>query len=183
MEFRHILVLAVLFIGADAFAQAYRWVDENGVVHYSDMPGPNAERIDLQSESRPTPPRRTPTARSNDNDAGSQPEAFSYSSVQITTPAAEETLWNIEGVLNVSLAVTPALRPGHQVRVYFDGEPRMVQSLSFQIENVFRGVHNLQVEVLDQNGQMLIRSQTNRFYVQQNSVITAPGAVRPQTAP
>ena len=35
---------------------------------------------------------------------------------------------------------------------------------------VWRGVHNLQAEVLDETGQMLIRSRTNRFYVQQTTV-------------
>ena len=55
-------------------------------------------------------------------------------------------------------------------RVYFDGSPRIVSGTSFTLQEVWRGVHNLQAEVLDENGQMLIRSQTNRFYVQQSTV-------------
>jgi hypothetical protein len=35
---------------------------------------------------------------------------------------------------------------------------------------VHRGVHNLQVEIIDASGQLMIRSQPNRFYVQQNRV-------------
>jgi hypothetical protein len=79
-------------------------------------------------------------------------------------------LWNIEGVLNVSLALSPALQPGHQVRVYFDGAARTVGGTSFQIEEVYRGVHNLQAEILDDTGKLMIRSLPNRFYVQQNTV-------------
>jgi hypothetical protein len=70
----------------------------------------------------------------------------------------------------VNLELTPALMPGHQVRVYYDGMPTIFSSTRFQIEEVYRGVHNLQVEVIDQTGKLLIRSRPNRFYVQQNSV-------------
>ena len=54
--------------------------------------------------------------------------------------------------------------------MYFDGEQQMVSSLSFQLDEVYRGVHNLQAEVLDETGQMMIRTRTNRFYVQQATV-------------
>ena len=70
----------------------------------------------------------------------------------------------------MSLALTPALRPGHQVRVYFDKEPQIVGGTNFQLQEVYRGVHNLQAEVIDETGKLIIRSQPNRFYVQQNTV-------------
>jgi hypothetical protein len=62
------------------------------------------------------------------------------------------------------------LQPGHQVRIYFDGTPQIVAGTSFQLQDVYRGVHNLQAEVLDETGGMMIRSRANRFYVQQSSV-------------
>ena len=56
--------------------------------------------------------------------------------------------------------------------MYFDGNPQIVTGSSFQIEEVWRGVHNIQAEVIDETGKLMIRSQTNRFYVQQNTVIS-----------
>ena len=46
---RIFLVLAGLALSLAAASQEiYRWVDKNGVVHYSDQPGsPNAELIDV----------------------------------------------------------------------------------------------------------------------------------------
>ena len=41
---------------------------------------------------------------------------------------------------------------------------------SFQINEVYRGVHNIQAEVVDESGNMMIRSMPNRFYVQQNTI-------------
>ena len=152
--------------------EAYVWTDEDGVVHYSDRPIPGARRIELADPNtgQALAPRRA-DAQGDDADDAAGPEApFGYNSLEVSSPTAEETLWNIEGVLNVSLALNPPLRPGHQVRVYFDGSPRIVTGTSFQLQEVWRGVHNLQAEVLDETGRMLIRSQTNRFYVQQTAV-------------
>ncbi len=71
----------------------------------------------------------------------------------------------------MTLTLTPALQAGHQVRVYFDGTPQMVSGASFQLQEVYRGVHNLQAEVIDETGKLMIRSRPSRFYVQQNSVL------------
>ena len=174
MEMRPILVLLGLLASAAAFAQAYTWVDEEGVTHYSDRPQEGAKQVNLPEYSRNTGAqlyRQRPTA-APDDDAEEDTGPFKYESLAIASPGAEETLWNIEGVLNVSLALSPGLQNGHRVRVYFDGKPREVSGSSIQIEDVFRGVHNIQVEVIDETGKLMIRSQTNRFYVQQNSILT-----------
>ncbi len=172
METRSIFVLLGLLVAAGAFADAYTWTDEGGVVHYSDRPQPGAKLIDLgeSSASRPRPTTRA-TTNSNAEDANEQATALGYSSLDVASPSAEETLWNIEGNLSVTLALTPTLRPGHRVRIYFDGTPQMVSGTTFQLQEVYRGVHNLQAEVIDETGKLLIRSRPNRFYVQQNSVL------------
>jgi len=175
MQTRPIWLLVGLLVSAAAMAQAYRWVDADGVLHYSDRPEPGAERVELPEYRRPAPPpaARRPGAAAGEN-AASQPApaAFRYQNLSVASPAPEETLWNIGGVLNVSLALTPPLQEGHQVRVYFDGSPRTVSGTSFQIDEVWRGVHNIQAEVIDSAGKLMIRSQPNRFYVQQNTVRT-----------
>jgi len=170
--------IAVLLAAGAVLAQAYRWVDEDGVVHFSDRPEPGAEVIQLPESSAPSP---APTPRSTTSSAAaaarvSEPEEepVGYETLEITTPAPEETLWNIEGVLTVSLNLQPSLQPGHQVRVFFDGEERLMsRSTSFQVDEVYRGVHNIQVEVVNETGALMIRSQPNRFYVQQNSIAMA----------
>ena len=168
-----IALLSILASGA-LLAQAYKWVDEDGVVHFSDRPQEGAEEVELpRAPRRPPPP--PPTARAGAGEAAEEtaPEEqpFRYESLTIGAPLAEETLWNIEGVLNVTLNLQPALQSGHRIRVYFDGEPRTVNRTSFQINEVWRGVHNIQAEVIDESGTMLIRSMPNRFYVQQNTIV------------
>jgi hypothetical protein len=176
-----IALFAVLTAGV-AMAQAYRWVDEDGVVHFSDVPVEGAELIQLPSDNRVPRPAPVAAARTTPQaqQATEPPEVFQYESIEVVAPAPEETLWNIEGVLNVAVRVVPALRQGDQVRVYFDGQERLTSSsTSFTIDEVYRGVHNIQVEVIDTTGQMLVRSLPNRFYVQQNSIAQATAGPRP----
>ena len=166
------LLLGLLVTPIAVAGEAYVWTDENGVVHYSDRPVPGAKRIELAEPNtgRSPAPRGYLAATGGDEKAEDQPDPVRYERFDVTAPTAEETLWNIEGVLNVSLALTPALQPGHRIRVYYDGSPQLVAGTSFQLQGVWRGVHNLQAEVLDQTGQMLMRTQPNRFYVQQSTV-------------
>ena len=170
METRAILVLLGLLVTPFATAgEAYVWTDEDGVVHYSDRPVPGAKRIELVEPN--TSKSLAPRGRQADEVAeAEESEPFLYETFAFVSPGAEETLWNIEGVLSVSMTLNPPLQPGHRVRVYFDANPQIVCGTSVQLQEVWRGVHNLQAEILDEAGNMLIRSRTNRFYVQQTTV-------------
>ena len=174
MDSRPIYVFVGMLVAAMALADgAYTWVDEDGVVHFSDVPVEGAEVVNISEYSRTTGAsltRARPENRNTGDDAATPAPAFRYESISVAVPGAEETLWNIEGTLNVTVQVEPPLQSGHQVRAYFDGESRTVGSTSFTITEVYRGVHNLQVEVIDSTGKLMIRSVTNRFYVQQNTV-------------
>jgi hypothetical protein len=174
MDIRPTLALLGLLASVSVLAQAYMWVDEEGVTHYSDRPQEGAKQVDLAGYSRNTGAqiyRRRPAAQEAD-EATDEAGPFKYKSLAVVSPGPEETLWNIEGVLNVTLALSPSLQRGHRVRVYFDGKPREVGGSSIQIEEVYRGVHNIQAEVIDATGKLMIRSAPNRFYVQQNSILT-----------
>ena len=168
------IFLAIGLLAASAVVAdvAYRWVDENGVAHYSDRPRDGAELVEL-------PAANTTSVRSYEqapseaaaasSDVGAAP--VRYEAFTVAAPGAEETLWNIEGVLSVSLALKPGLKPGHMVRVYFDNrEPQVMRGMSFTIQEVHRGVHTIQAEVIDDTGTLIIRTKHNRFYVQQNTV-------------
>jgi len=176
MDLRPIFIFAGLLatplVAADG---AYKWVDEDGVTHYSDVPVEGAEVVNISEYSRTTGARIARPRPDADDAETTASQPFRYESLAVSAPGAEETLWNIGGVLNVSLALSPGLQDGHQVRVYFDGQPRIVTGSSFQIEEVYRGIHNIQVEVIDETGKLMIRSKPNRFYVQQNTVITRAG--------
>ena len=173
MQLRFIVILLGLLASGSALAQAYTWTDADGIVHYSDRPQPGATEVDLGKYNAPQGNslvrKPLPQRSSTTDDAANG--ASRYTSLEVASPAAEQTLWNIDATLSVSLALSPALQSGHRMRVYFDGTPQEVSGLSFQLQAVYRGAHNLQAEVVDQTGKVLIRSQPSRFYVQQTSVL------------
>jgi len=166
---RTVLALFSLFAASALLAQAYKWTDEDGIVHYSDRPSPGAEEIQLVSSGIQRAAPAQTVFRANKDDAP-KPVEFRYEGLAVLSPAAEETLWNIGGVLDVTLSVTPALQSGHRLNVYYDGVPIEVTTASFRIEEVYRGAHNLQAEIVDQTGRLMIRSEATRFYVQQTSI-------------
>ena len=175
---RSVFVIISLFTASALLAQAYKWTDEDGVVHYSDRPHEGAVEMQLPDDGiRPPGVSTLPVQtvfRANNDEEGEAVEIFRYANLAIESPAVEETLWNIGGVLNVRLNVRPAVQSGHTLNVYYDGTAITVNTPQFQIEEVYRGAHNLQAEILDDTGRLLIRSQNTRFYVQQTSIATPP---------
>jgi len=47
----------LMLLGTNAMAEIYKWVDEQGVVHYSDMPvRPDARQMEIRTDSKPSAP-------------------------------------------------------------------------------------------------------------------------------
>ena len=91
---RTLITILAIFTVSAVMAQAYRWTDENGVVHYSDKPTEGAEQVYLpQSNAGPRSYAR-PASRATEpaaDDSADQTTPFSYDSVEVTAPAPEET--------------------------------------------------------------------------------------------
>ena len=67
MESRSIFVLLGLLAATAVMAEAYRWVADDGVVHYSDRPHEGAEAFELATYSgSPPAPRNTTTRPAQD---------------------------------------------------------------------------------------------------------------------
>ncbi|MBN1240678.1 MAG: DUF4124 domain-containing protein [Gammaproteobacteria bacterium] len=169
---KFLLGLLVLVSCAASAVPVWRWVDENGTIHYSDRPVPGAERIELDgAQSFPSgarlPPRPTPSGRQQEGD-----QSRRYSSLDVISPAEQETLWNIGATLEVQVALDPPLQRGHRLDVYLDGQLQNVDATSarFTVPEVYRGMHRLRAIVEDANGRELVGSGTVTFMVQQTSI-------------
>lgn len=166
------LVLIAILVAVPAWAtEVYRWVDSSGQAHYSDQWQPGAEKVHIADSPGFSTPKATQDGGSGKpgqqaNDGGR------YEALEIASPAQEEVLWNIEGQLRVSLRVSPALQPGHDLRLYLDGtlQDLPAGSTEAQLKDVFRGEHTLKAEVANEAGQVLISSQPTTFVVRQTSL-------------
>ena len=83
------------------------------------------------------------------------------------------------------VAFEPALQAGHRFDLVLDGQRLNLNTANQQqaLTEVFRGVHTLQVIVLDFAGAEIMRSPVRNFVVQQASVQNpnSPLARRPGT--
>ena len=162
---------------------AYRWVDENGQVHYSDRPREGAEEVRLPEYRRPQvnrpaaqpqpAARRGSTAPATPATPTAAEQRQPYRAIDIMQPTQQQTLWNTGGVLDVAVNLQPRLQPSHRMAVYLDGDRLDVNpgSTNFQLSEVFRGMHTLQVAIVDSFDQEIVRSLPVQFMVQQTSVL------------
>jgi hypothetical protein len=170
-------LLALVFVTLSAPAETWRWVDEDGVVNYSDQPRPGAERVELGGISTYSPPVWTRPgfgAGPDGADAGAAGADGPYQRFEIIAPANDETLWNNQGTLDVALAVEPAVQPGDRVSLYLDGQKVTglpADATRFTINRVFRGSHTLRATVEDSAGAVRASSDTTRFFVRQTSTV------------
>lgn len=173
---RWLLLTICLLVGVAVGAtEVYRWVDSDGVVHYSDRPKEGAERMQLQEAqtfSAPPVRARRESAGADDAEDADDAAAETYRTLEIVRPGQEEVLWNTGGQLDVSMRVEPRLQIGHRVSLYLNDQAVEVRpgSLQAQLTEVPRGVHVLRAEVRDRTGTVVIRSQPRTFVVQQTSI-------------
>ena len=168
------LIAIGMLLAASAFATTYKWVDQNGVTHYSDTPAPGAQVVDLQSAQTFTPNASSGNNRpqTSNSAAGQQSQ---YSKLDLWKPENDETFQNTGNTLTARLRIEPDLQPGHSIWLYLDG--KRVDGLpgagdSFSLNDVFRGTHTLVAVVTDQTGKQLISSQTVTFHMHQTSILT-----------
>ncbi len=190
---RNCLWILALVAGAALATETYRWVDEDGVIHYSDTPREGAEVVNIRPAQGFKPPAPTvrPSARETGEEgaAGEGPEsgdADTTYEISVVRPQQEETLWNLEGQLDVSLNIEPRLKRGDRIRVYLDGEEitgAPQRASSFTVSEVWRGAHTLRAGVYDSGGRELAVSDTVRFYVQQTSTQNPNSQTNPANRP
>jgi hypothetical protein len=178
------IIAAAAAAAATSSSAVYKWVDENGVTHYSDQPHPGAQKIQLQAaQTYKAPGQRAATVTPRNRPSGAQP----YTTCVVSRPTSQEMFQNTQSV-PASVHVEPDLRAGDRVSVLLDGAP--VQSdipvdSEFALNSVYRGAHSLAVKVEDSTGAVVCQSPSVAFNVRQSSVLApnSPLASPPPVAP
>lgn len=165
------LVLLLAAPALSAAATIYKRELPDGTVIYSDQPHPDAQ------EFRPAAPQlidpyTAPTQTTRPSTAPAQPVS-AYRRVAITSPADDESVWNDDRDLQVTVAVEPPLRRGHRIAVLLNGE-RVAQGDGtgpIALQEVFRGTHGLQAVVEDASGRVVASGRSITFHMKQHSVL------------
>ena len=186
------LILAGLVVTLVAQSQEiYRWVDKNGVVHYSDQPdSPDAKLIDVIESNSYEAADAAPAA-----DDADEPEDNSsvspYSSFSIVSPTPDEVFFGADAVVSVTTDLQGTLQSDHTVAFFLNGSRKQANALSTEYVGLARGTYSLRASIEDGNGTPVITSQQTTFHVRQPSVNSPqspqarpnPRAPRPRPAP
>jgi hypothetical protein len=177
---RNILFTLICCASAVAVAATvYKWVDESGVVHYSDQPHQNAQKVELKAPQTYSAPKTSAPAPASTK---APPKTGTvYQSCSIAEPASEQMLMNTASV-NASVSTDPAVRQGDTAIVTMDGQrvPGVpANGGQFTISPVDRGTHSIQVVIQDAQGNPVCQSAAVTFYVHQPSLQNPKAPVRP----
>lgn len=169
------IIILLLIISGAALAEddkIWRWVDDNGTVHFSDEYREGAEEV----ERRALPTMQAPPASQRQRQPEQQPQQRSlYEPPRIVTPEADDVILANDGRIEVVVELSDTLRPGHRLVILLDGE-EVARGASATLTDVRRGSYTLQAVVQDQQGRELEASEAIPFHVRQHSQLYNPSA-------
>lgn len=166
------LVLLLLAQPLAAKDEIYRWVDANGVIHYGSQPPSKdakpATLPELQTYRSGRPPQTSAPATSTAAPAAAPGAGVAVEyQLRITAPVADETFRDPQGLVPVSLALSPALPEGGGYVYYLDGVAQNKKpwlAANYTLTEVERGEHSLSAAAVDKDGRQLVRSGAVRIY-------------------
>lgn len=158
-------------------AQAiYRTVDEDGRVTYSDRPpADEQEREEAQLPPINSAAETRPRARGQQQNR-EQRDAVRYQ-VDILSPAPESSVPPGQRDLNIVVGLDRDLRPGDFLAIYRNDELLTeTRERQFLVQEITRGSHQIEVEVISADGELLGASEPVTVHVHRPSVLNRPGS-------
>jgi len=162
-------------------AKIYKWILPDGSVSYSDQPQvKGAKAVELPPLQTYSPPP-TPSA----TEQSSAPALdLSYKKVEVVTPKADETVRDNGGTISVQLAIEPALKTGHEVKILVDGKSvGSGRATSASVSNLDRGSHTISATITDADGKVVKSASSVTFHLQRSSKLQPGRVPKPKPKP
>ena len=176
-------LLFTLMLAASAGVSAavvYKWVDANGVTHYSDTPVPGAVPTEIGTIQTF---KATPVPSSSAN--APEPAAAAGPPVCLIDSPTDDQVFVAPDSVQGHVSVSQPLQPDQRIVLTVDGasHPEAVSGGGgFVLTSMDRGAHTLSAEVQDADGKVLCTTPPVTINVRQPSVyspLNPPGAPRP----
>jgi hypothetical protein len=160
-------------------AVIYKWVDADGVVHYSDQDSPGAEKIITAVSSAPVAPGARNASAPAAQSRGVAQGGLNYTEFSITSPVPEQTFF-ADDVVAVHLNLSPSLRPNQTITWHLNGKQLDFPptAISFALPRQDRGTYALAATITDQQTSESASSNTVTFFVRQPSALSPQSPLR-----
>jgi len=172
--------LAALAATATA-ATVYKWVDENGVVHYSDQPHADAQKVQVEAAQTYKSAEAATAAVPAGTPAPQLNAPPSYQGCAIAQPTEDQVFLNADS-LTIIVRTDPTLHPGDKVYLTMDGQPLnqgAATGAQYVLSPVDRGTHTIQAVVRNSDGGLMCQTPGVTFNVRQPSVLAPANPQRP----
>ena len=170
--FRQAFLLTICLTTAfwlNAETTVYKSKDANGNPIFTDKAASSAETLKINDPiTFPAEQIKKDAARFDYQNSKSEADAqepFQYETLQISSPANEETIRQNAGNLQVDFIGPKALAPQHQLELLMDGAIIAVYNGGpFILEHLDRGTHILQLQISDsKSGEIYLSSPSVQF--------------------
>ncbi len=181
---KKIIIIVLGIVPALCFSAIYKWIDDNGKVHYSDVPHNIGEKpVELPETSTYTAtPVKKVEQRQVDkkqqnieqNEELNKEKVVGYESFRITSPADDEAVRNSPGNIEFLFAVAPALQEKHKIILYIDGKKSgSTKSMALTVNHIDRGEHLVKAVIVDENSSVVKSSESITVYLHR-TIFKAP---------
>ncbi|MEH6452640.1 MAG: DUF4124 domain-containing protein [Psychromonas sp.] len=153
-----------------AQTKIYHWVDEDGKTHFSDTALPGTEQIEVHNDNILNSDIQTTTKSVKSDNLSSQvtDEPVIEYQATIISPEDDTALRSNNGTINIHVTTEPVKKNTHKLQLFLDGQalgsPQISPTISAQ--NIDRGTHQVQVQLLDENGNILALTQIVTVHLQ-----------------
>lgn len=170
-----VLALCLTLLTTNVWAQIYSYVDANGERVFTDRPPATSQgqEVELSPTNRMPAGQRLiklqpPAALQQQLVPASPP----YQALHLLNPQPEETLRNSNRTIDIEVSSEPALLPGHSYQALLDGAAYGPPSRStrWQIVEIDRGSHQVQIELVDADGTSLLQTDAITVHLHQTSL-------------
>ena len=144
-----LIAITSLLFAANVSAELYKWIDQNGITHYTDKrPDETVQQQELSGYLARITNRKQPDASDSENP---------YPAFTITSPGEGETVRNAEAKMDVAIQIDPPLTETHFLQIYLDGLEvgEKTKSTELTLQQLRKGAHRLQARILDEDGQTI----------------------------
>lgn len=164
--------LALFFAVTVSATQLYKVVHLDGSVTYTDTPQEGAVEVDVTKTNSVTVPSLN-AGNQTQLPAKRVDKKYPAYQLSIVSPQNEATVRNNLGKVTVKAQLSPI--GSGRFDLYLDGEiAQSSPAPSFQLQNVVRGEHDIQVKFVHHTGKILASSKKIVFFMHQASILINP---------
>jgi hypothetical protein len=149
----------------------YHWIDENGKAHFSDTAVPGTKEIQVKNNNL------LPAGEDNMNQKDSIANQLSLDQqdktpisyqATIISPEDDKPLQSNDGTIEIQIETEPVKENTQKLQLYLDGKKLGSPQFSSTMRalNIDRGTHQVQVELLDEDNNVLTKTQVVTVHLQ-----------------